>query len=246
MPIRRRTQIPGLPPGAVKEITAIQDEIAQELAVLRQEAVGGTTDTKQVATYAARYNEFIRVSPIAAGIDILFPIADQKTANRWIWILKIGGGNVRVRGVGGRVQGSTATQTLTSNGLYIFQSDGSDSWWSTVAGGGGGLTPPVAFTDLANMQANSVLVNNTASPATPVDMAVPTNNFVGRLAGVVVPITGAQATAILSTFTAGAQGVVGASGGGTTNFLRADGTWAAPGGGGLTQDQILNRIAFRA
>lgn len=33
-------------------------------------------------------------------------------------------------------------------------------------------------------------------------------------------------------FTSGAKGEVPASGGGTTNFLRADGTWAAPAGGG--------------
>lgn len=45
-------------------------------------------------------------------------------------------------------------------------------------------------------------------------------------------LTGTQATALLDTFTSGAKGLVPASGGGTTNFLRADGTFAAPGGGG--------------
>jgi Protein of unknown function (DUF2793) len=45
-------------------------------------------------------------------------------------------------------------------------------------------------------------------------------------------LTGTQATALLDTFTAGAKGLVPASGGGTTTFLRADGTFAAPGGGG--------------
>jgi hypothetical protein len=45
-------------------------------------------------------------------------------------------------------------------------------------------------------------------------------------------LTGTQATALLDTFTSGAKGLVPASGGGTTNFLRADGTWAAPPGGG--------------
>ena len=35
-----------------------------------------------------------------------------------------------------------------------------------------------------------------------------------------------------SLFTATTSGIVPASGGGTTNFLRADGTWAAPPGGG--------------
>jgi len=47
--------------------------------------------------------------------------------------------------------------------------------------------------------------------------------------------TGAQTTATnLPAFGSSTKGVVPASGGGTTNFLRADGTWAAPSGGSLT------------
>lgn len=42
----------------------------------------------------------------------------------------------------------------------------------------------------------------------------------------------AAQTALLSVFTSGAKGLVPASGGGTANFLRADGTFAAPAGGG--------------
>jgi hypothetical protein len=45
-------------------------------------------------------------------------------------------------------------------------------------------------------------------------------------------LTGTQATALLDVFTSGAKGLAPASGGGTANFLRADGTWAAPAGGG--------------
>ncbi len=45
-------------------------------------------------------------------------------------------------------------------------------------------------------------------------------------------LTATQATALLETFTSGAKGLAPASGGGTANFLRADGTWAAPVGGG--------------
>ncbi|MBS3979914.1 MAG: DUF2793 domain-containing protein [Rhodobacteraceae bacterium] len=45
-------------------------------------------------------------------------------------------------------------------------------------------------------------------------------------------LTGAQATALLDTFSSVAKGLAPASGGGTANFLRADGTWAAPAGGG--------------
>jgi hypothetical protein len=45
-------------------------------------------------------------------------------------------------------------------------------------------------------------------------------------------LTVAQVNAILPVFTSGLNGLTPASGGGTTNFLRADGTWAAPAGGG--------------
>ena len=55
-------------------------------------------------------------------------------------------------------------------------------------------------------------------------------------------LTGTQATALLDVFTSGAKGLVPASGGGTTNFLRADGTWAAAGGGSpiTVQDEGAN------
>lgn len=45
-------------------------------------------------------------------------------------------------------------------------------------------------------------------------------------------LTPTQATADLNVFTSGLKGLAPASGGGTTNYLRADGTWAAPAGGG--------------
>lgn len=47
----------------------------------------------------------------------------------------------------------------------------------------------------------------------------------------------------VETFNNTTEGVVPASGGGTTNFLRADGTWATPAGGksgsGLTFQEVL-------
>ena len=66
---------------------------------------------------------------------------------------------------------------------------------------------------LAQMSANSIKGNNTGLTADAIDL------------------TGTQATALLDTFTSGLKGLAPASGGGTTNFLRADGTWAAPAGG---------------
>lgn len=54
--------------------------------------------------------------------------------------------------------------------------------------------------------------------------------FKGRSSGFGAPttLTTAQATAMLDLFTSSLKGVVPASGGGTSTFLRADGTWSAP------------------
>lgn len=51
-------------------------------------------------------------------------------------------------------------------------------------------------------------------------------------------LTGTQATAILDTFTSALKGLAPASGGGTANYLRADGTWAAPAGTGVTSVSV--------
>lgn len=51
-------------------------------------------------------------------------------------------------------------------------------------------------------------------------------------------LTATAQTALLDVFTSAAKGLVPASGGGTTNFLRADGTFAAPGGGGSSVTRI--------
>jgi len=72
----------------------------------------------------------------------------------------------------------------------------------------------VSLASMSNLAANSIIGNNTGSPATP------------------IALTTAQTTAMLDVFTSSLKGLAPASGGGTTNFLRADGTWAAPGGGG--------------
>ncbi|NOT72479.1 MAG: hypothetical protein HOP09_14755 [Hyphomicrobium sp.] len=60
-------------------------------------------------------------------------------------------------------------------------------------------------------------------------------------------VTFTELTVALDVFTAIDQGVVPQSGGGTTNFLRADGTWAAPGGGGgggITLDDAMAAAIF--
>lgn len=87
----------------------------------------------------------------------------------------------------------------------------------TISAGSNAATIPAGTVTLAkqaNLAANSIVGNNTGSSATP------------------IALTGTQTTAMLDVFTSSAKGLVPASGGGTTNFLRADGTFAAPAGGG--------------
>jgi hypothetical protein len=66
------------------------------------------------------------------------------------------------------------------------------------------------------------------------DMAnLATSRLLGRVtAGTGAPeaLTGTQATTLLDAFTSALKGLAPASGGGTTNYLRADGTWTAPAG----------------
>ncbi|MCP4586008.1 hypothetical protein, partial [Pseudoalteromonas sp.] len=68
------------------------------------------------------------------------------------------------------------------------------------------------------------------------------NIIKGRTAsgtGDVEDLTGTQVTSILDAFTSGLKGLVPASGGGTTNYLRADGTFAAPPGSGTLDHAAL-------
>jgi hypothetical protein len=76
---------------------------------------------------------------------------------------------------------------------------------------------------------------------------IATASFVGRTTagtGNAENLTAAQATALLDVVTTSAKGLAPASGGGTTNFLRADGTWAAPSSGGVPDFLLLRAGIF--
>lgn len=79
----------------------------------------------------------------------------------------------------------------------------------------------VANGKLAAMAAGTVKANLTGGSASPSD------------------VTLAALDAALAVFTSSLQGVVPASGGGTANFLRADGTWALPPGLSAIADQRI-------
>ena len=79
----------------------------------------------------------------------------------------------------------------------------------------------------------TTIPNNTVTYAKMQDVSA-TSRFLGRItagAGDPEELTGTQATSLLNAFTSVLPGLATASGGGTTNFLRADGSWVAAGGG---------------
>jgi len=103
-----------------------------------------------------------------------------------------------------------------------------------VADGANNYSHPNHTGDVTSVGDGSQTIAADAVTNTKLDN-MPTATFKGRVtAGTGDPedLTGTQATTLIDPFTSALKGVAPASGGGTTNFLRADGTWAAPAGGG--------------
>lgn len=120
-----------------------------------------------------------------------------------------------------------ASSTLTS--AHLFVGNGSNVATDVVLSGDATLANTGALTiannavsnaKLAQMPTNTIKGNNTGGTANALDL------------------TTTQVTAMLNQFTTTLQGVVPGSGGGSTNFLRADGTWAAPSGTGGTVTSV--------
>lgn len=110
---------------------------------------------------------------------------------------------------GGTATGAnTGDQTITLTGDVT--GSGAGSFAATIA------ADAVTNAKLANMATATFKARTTAGVGDPEDL------------------TGTQATALLDTFTAAAKGLVTSPAGvsNTTDFLRRDGAWAAPGGGG--------------
>lgn len=119
------------------------------------------------------------------------------------------------------------TSDITGTNSGTNTGDQTITLTSDVTGSGTGL---FATTIAPGVVSNSKLAN------------VATATFKGRTtAGTGSPedLTATQATDLLNTFDSSNKGLAPASGGGTTNFLRADGSWAVPsGGGGSTLETI--------
>lgn len=147
------------------------------------------------------------------------------------WATPAGGGTVT------SVSGSGGTTGLTLSGGPITAS-GTLTLGGTLAianGGTGATSAAAARTALGAGTGNGTVTSVGVSSA---NAAITVGSS---------PITSAGTISLTAnTFTTSTLGVVPASGGGTTNFLRADGTWAAPAGGAGTVTSVtVNGTAGR-
>ena len=136
---------------------------------------------------------------------------------------------VFLKGTGSGAAGGNFRHIIAGN---VFENMG------TAAGTGiaqyGAVWIDAGCTDnmvLGNTQLGGVPLISGSTSDNVVDQVAPNalkGNNTGTL-GMAMDLTGTQVTAMLDSFTSAAKGLAPASGGGTANFLRADGAWAAPG-----------------
>ena len=131
----------------------------------------------------------------------------------------------------------------TDTASIYYKSGAANTAWTQLGvggGGGGGLPPDGNYVDIDVTGAGTTwTINN--GVVTLVKMAnLAQSTVIGRGVGAGTgspqALSSAQVTAVLDNFTSLLRGTVPASGGGTVNYLRADGTFAAPPGAGDITD----------
>jgi hypothetical protein len=122
----------------------------------------------------------------------------------------------------------SGTYTLCSINFII-------QWGNCGGGGGSGTVTNFSAGSLSPLFGTSV-ATSTTTPALSFSLtnAAGTTFFGNPTGSSAAPVymSATQATAALNPFTSLLQGLAPASGGGSVNFLRADGTWAVPAGSG--------------
>ena len=110
------------------------------------------------------------------------------------------------------------------------------SAWTVSGGSSGGSVTTFSATATVSPLFTTSVANPTTTPAMTITVSnAGADTFLGNPTGssaAPIYMSATQATATLNVFTSSLNGLAPASGGGTANFLRADGAWVAPGGTG--------------
>jgi hypothetical protein len=204
--------------------------VAGQLAIYP--ATGTTVGPATAAQATAVLNVFTPalagLVPFSGGGPLNFLRADG------IWTIPPGG------------SGSGTVSTGTLNQIAYYNTAGTTVQGETLLQA---LNMPAFTGDVTNPAGSLVNTIATGIVSNAKLATMPAMSFKANSIGVAGPpqdISASAATAMLSQFTSVAQGVVPLSGGGTLNFLRADGLWAAPPGGAAGQNPGggLNSVQF--
>ena len=183
-------------------------------------------DTQAVATIGSAYLPL--QSTFKAGLWTVIGLAVANyapvTGSASIAVRKNGGANVGTRPRLNLIEGSNITLTVADDGT-----DNEIDITIAAAAGGGVADGDKGDITVSGSGSTWTIDNGVVTLAKIANIA--TARILGRVtagSGSTEELTGTQATTLLDTFTSGLKGLAPASGGGTTNFLRADGTWAVP------------------
>jgi Protein of unknown function (DUF2793) len=176
---------------------------------------------------------------VNTSADAVNRLAVRSNAALFTALEAAGGGN-------GDVQLKLNKEALTDTASILFQTGfsgraelglaGDDALSVKVSADGSAWTAALSVNPSSGIV---TLANNSVANAALADM--PSARFKGRTsagAGDPEDMTAAEATALLSPFTAALKGLVPASGGGASAFLRADGAWGVPAGIGPVISQV--------
>lgn len=131
------------------------------------------------------------------------------------------------------LDGTLTQERVLAAGAGITITDGGAGGNVTIASSGGVTDGDKGDVTVSSSGTVWTIDNDVVSNAKLANVATATlKGRVSAGSGDPEDLTGTQATTLLDVFTSALKGLVPASGGGTTNFLRADGTFAAPPGGG--------------
>jgi uncharacterized protein YjlB len=155
------------------------------------------------------YTAATRALTSSTGADVTLPLADGSNPG-----LMASADFTKLGGIAAGAQVNVATDlSYTAATRVLASSTGADATLTLADGSNPGLMASADFTKLGGIAAGAQV-----NVATDLSYTAATR--------VLASSTGVDAT--LPLLSSGDAGLAPASGGGTTNFLRADGTWAAP------------------